>query len=227
MASVGQSSQPTKSTTTPTPTQPSKPPVTLHPTAHLDPGAYVRGTHAITISSDVLIHPRAHLISLHGPLFIDSGTIINEKTLIGGPPLPTNPSDTTTNQEPLLQTNIGPNVCIGAHAQIHAGATLNEACSIDAHAIIHHNVTIGAHAKIGAQCVVDRDVGDGEVVFNNGRQGQVRRKKARHVVAVAVVGEAGNGDVVDKARLKALEVDRQVTVGLLRAAARASVARKK
>ena len=223
MAHASPSPQPT--TTTTTTTQPTKSPVTFPPTAHLDPGAYVRGTHTISISSDVLIHPRAHLVSIHGPLLIDSGTIICEKTVIGGPlPVtsPTNQKDITTNQEDPLKTSIGPNVFIGAHAQIYAGATLSEACTIDTHAIIHHNVIIGAHAKVGAQCVIDRDVGSWEIVFSNGQQGQVRRKRN--------VGVAPNEDVdvVEGARLKALKVDRDITMGLLHAAAaRVSVARKK
>src|SRR3954452_15406392 len=53
-----------------------KPPTDIHPSAHLDPSAYVLGTHPISLSPSVLIHPRARLVSTHGPLIIDSGTVI-------------------------------------------------------------------------------------------------------------------------------------------------------
>src|SRR4051812_29663780 len=91
-------------TTTTTTTSTSKPPVTLPPSTHLDSGAYVRGTHAITLGEHNLIHARAQLVAIHGPLLISDRCIISEKCVVGGPvpatavapatPSSTNPTDT-------------------------------------------------------------------------------------------------------------------------------------
>jgi carbonic anhydrase/acetyltransferase-like protein (isoleucine patch superfamily) len=204
-----------------------KPPVTIHPTSHLDPGAYVRGTHAISIDAHVLIHPRAQLISIHGPLIVGSGAIVYEKAVLGGPvPLSTlNPKDRTPATPSTLgtatdadtsppKTVIGPNTTIHPHAHVLSGATIQEASTLESHATIKSGITVGAHAKICAGCVVDRDVGEWEVVFGDGRQ---RRKRA---------GDPGK-DEVEKARLKAMQVDRETTVVTLKNAAKAGLVRKK
>ncbi|RVX76055.1 hypothetical protein B0A52_00412 [Exophiala mesophila] len=69
------------STTTTT----STPPVTLPASTHLDPRAYVRGHHGITLGEQTVIHPRAHLIAIHGPVVIGDRCIIYENCVIGGP----------------------------------------------------------------------------------------------------------------------------------------------
>lgn len=240
--------------TAPKPQPRNIPPVTVHPTAHLDPGAYVRGSHAISIAPDTLVHPRVQLVSIHGPLIIDSGTVVYEKAILGGPipssasTITAGPNDRTKTSTPPIgsvrdtatttatadddgeedtdddpvKTLIGSNVYIGAHAQIHAGCTLHDACVIEPHAVVQRGVTVGAHAKVCGGCTVDRDVVDWEIVMEDGRR---RRKRCRQGRPDGVV--RSEEDLVEMARLKALQVDRESTMLILRAAARAAAAAKK
>jgi carbonic anhydrase/acetyltransferase-like protein (isoleucine patch superfamily) len=194
-------------TTTAAPPPPAKPPTDIHPTAHLDPSAYVLGTHPISLGPSVLIHPRARLISTHGPLLIDSGTIISERCIVGGPApdpskLPSTHDISSEEESDPLKTTIGASVLLHPTSTIHAGATLQSACIIEPHATVHASITVGAHAKVCAGVTVDRDVADWEVVYGDGQQ---RRKRAQ-------VQE------YEEVRLRALEKDREGTMALLKAA---------
>jgi carbonic anhydrase/acetyltransferase-like protein (isoleucine patch superfamily) len=179
----------------------SKPSLDIHPTAHLDPQAYIQGTFPITLAANVVIHPRARLVSVHGPLVIGAGTVVPERCVIGGPgpdprePLPTPP-------EAPLKTVLGQKVLLHASAEIQAGAVLEDACLVEPRAVIKKGVNIGKHSKVCASCMVDRSVGDWMVVWGTG---QARRMRIGAV-------EAENG------RLKALERERDATAGLLKAA---------
>ena len=231
-----------------------RPPVTLHPTAHLDPGAYVRGTHAISLGADVLVHPRAHLVSVHGPLIIDTGAIICEKAVLGGP-VPPLPAPTTSTQGPTtagtppgegghegeeledpVKTVIGANVLVQPHVRIHAGATLREASTIETHAVVLKGVVVGDHAKVCAGCYVDRDVGAWEVVMSDGRRRRRRGEATDREARIAdgkgqILSEEdmnGNGTfVTERARLRALNLDREATMGILKTAAKAAAAARK
>ena len=199
-------------TTTPSNVVPApKPPLEIHPTAHLDPQAYIQGTSTLTLAADVIIHPRARLVSVHGPLIIHAGTVISERCVVGGPgpdprePLPPPP-------EVPLKTVIGQDVVLHASAEVQAGASLDDACLIEPRAVIKKGVKIGKHSKICAGCVVRRSVGDWTVVWGDG---QTRRMRAGVV-------DPENG------RLKALEREREATTGLLKAAAaKATLAKRK
>ena len=68
--------------------------------------------------------------------------------------------------------------------------------------MIARGVKIGAHAKVCAGCVVERDVADWEIVWGGGMR---RRKRVQ-------------SQEYEDVRLKALGRDREVSVGLLRAA---------
>jgi dynactin-6 len=204
-----------------------KPPTDIHPTAHLDPAAYVLGTHPISIAPQVLIHPRARLISTHGPLIIDTGTIITERCIVGGPapapapildPSTTNPApglpltaedaDDAADDDLPLKTTLGSSVLLHPSCTIHAGATLQASCIIEPHATVLPSVTIGSHAKVCAGVTVDRDVADWEVVLGDGKQ---RRKRTPD-------------PAYEDVRLRALERDREGTMGLLREAAKKALA---
>ena len=195
------SQAPTSSATAPPPL--TKPPTDIHPTAHLDPSAYVLGIHPISISPSVLIHPRARLVSTHGPLIIDSGTIISERCVIGGPaPDPSSLStDTPDPDSDPLKTIIGFTALLHPNSIIHAGATLKESCIVEPYATVLANITVGAHAKVCAGVTVDRDVDDWEVVYGDG---QSRRKRAPI-------------QSYEDVRLRALEKDRDGTMALLKA----------
>ncbi|KIW24269.1 uncharacterized protein PV07_09996 [Cladophialophora immunda] len=220
----------------------SRPPVTLGQTTHLDPGAYVRGTHAITVGEHDLVHPRAQLVAVHGPLSIGDKCIISEKCIIGGPvgisggPTSDPASKTGSNQpSPLihqggaddvddeerdpLKTVINDSVYIHPSSQVHAGATIKEGVLIESHVTVLANVKVGAHAKICAGVTVDRDVADWTVIYGNGDM--KRRRKTRSA-------EEDQTELVEMLRLKAMDKEREGTVTLLRAATRmASLAKKK
>lgn len=188
-----------------------RPPLEIHPTAHLDPQAYIQGTFTITLGANVVIHPRARLVSIRGPLTIRAGTVILERCVVGGPgpdpkePLPSPP-------EVPVNTVIGQNVVLQASAEVQAGAVLDDACLIEPRAVIKKGVDIGKHSKVCAGCVVDRSVRDWTVVWGNG---QTRRLRTG-----AVDPEDG--------RLKALGIDRASTAALLKtAAAKATLGKRK
>jgi carbonic anhydrase/acetyltransferase-like protein (isoleucine patch superfamily) len=138
-------------------------------------------------------------------LIIDSGTVISERCVIGGPA--SDPSclstDTPDPDSDPLKTTIGSTVLLHPNSTIHAGATLRESCIVEAHATVLANITVGAHAKVCAGVTVDRDVGNWEVVYGDG---QSRRKRAPI-------------QSYEDVRLRALEKDRDGTMALLKAAA--------
>ncbi|KAK4939393.1 hypothetical protein LTR10_020290 [Elasticomyces elasticus] len=207
-------------------TSSSRPPVSLGQTTHLDPGAYVRGTHAITIGEHSLVHPRVHLVAVNGPISIGDGCIISEKSVIGGPVqssaspvLPQSP-ETEHNESDPLKTTVGSNVYIHANAQIRAGATIRDAVLIEAHAVVLSGVTVGSHAKVCAGVTVDRNTDNWAVVY-----GQGDLKRSRQLTTDAGAEEA---DLVESVRLKAMDKEREGTAAILKMAARmASVAKKK
>ncbi|EXJ95272.1 hypothetical protein A1O1_00392 [Capronia coronata CBS 617.96] len=217
-----------------------RPPVTLGQTTHLDPGAYVRGSHGITIGEQTLIHPRAQLIATHGPLSIGDRCIISEKSIIGGPlespstlppasgsgssllPAPQKPVDQDNDESDPMKTTIYPNVYIHAYSRVHAGATIKEAAVVEAHVTIFAGVTVGSHAKICAGVTVDQDVDDWTVVYGNG---DVKRQRTNG--QSPDVG-AQHMEVVEAMRLKAMDKEREGTVAILKMAARmATLAKKK
>jgi carbonic anhydrase/acetyltransferase-like protein (isoleucine patch superfamily) len=180
----------------------SKPPTEPHPTAHLDPQAYVQGTHTITLGENVVIHPRARLVSQYGPLVIGAGTIISERCVVGGPvPDPKEPLPSPAVES--IRTVIGENVMLHAAVEVHAGAALDDACMIEPRVVVKKGVKVGKHSKVCAGCVVDRSVGDWVVMWGDG---QTRRTRTG-----AVEPEDG--------RLRALERERDGTARLLKSAA--------
>ena len=220
----------------------SRPPITLGQNSHLDPGAYARGTHAITLGDNTLVHPRAQLIALHGPLSINDNCIISEKCIIGGPVPNTSTTDpgskaaasASNPPTPLLdqtgddderdpvKTMIGSNVHMHASSQVHAGATVRDSVLIEPHVTIFANVTIGAHAKICAGVSVDRDVEEWTVVYGNG---DVKRRRKKQVKNSTIDDDPA--DLVETLRLKAMDKEREGTVALFRTARTATLAKKK
>jgi carbonic anhydrase/acetyltransferase-like protein (isoleucine patch superfamily) len=189
----------------------SKPPLEIHPAAHFDPQAYVQGTYPITLGANVIVHPRARLVSVHGPLTIGAGTVISERCIIGGPALDSKARLPPPPEVPL-QTTIGQNVVFHASAEVQAGASLDDACLVESRVVIKKGVRVGKHSKICAGCIVDRSVGDWAVVWGEWQQRRIRIGAAEP--------EGG--------RLKALEREREATVGLLRvAAAKATLGKRR
>jgi carbonic anhydrase/acetyltransferase-like protein (isoleucine patch superfamily) len=179
----------------------SKPPTELHPTAHLDPQAYVQGTHTITLGDNVVIHPRARLVSTYGPLTIGAGTVISERCVVGGPvPDPKEPLHPPPAES--IRTIIGQNVMLHAAVEVQAGASLDDACLIEPRVVIKKVVKVGKHSKVCAGCMVDRSIGDWVVMWGDG---QTRRMRTGAVEP-------------EDARLRALERERDGTARLLKSA---------
>ncbi len=105
--------------------------------------------------------------------------------------------------EVSVETTIGQNVVLGASAEIHAGARLGDASWMEPRVVVKKGVAVGNHSKICAGCIVDRSVANWAVVWGDGRQRRIR------------IG----ADEPERGRLKALEREREATVGLLKAAA--------
>jgi carbonic anhydrase/acetyltransferase-like protein (isoleucine patch superfamily) len=192
-----------------------KAPVEIHPTAHLDPGAYVRGTHPILLGPGVLVHPRAMLVSIHGPLIINDGTVIMEKCVVGGPvpdakDTPSTSMNLDLDSDPI-KTVIGTNVLVMAHAQIHAGATIDNSSTVESYATIAKTGTIGEHSKVCPGAFVADRVRNWEVVL-----GGVNQRRTRIPL-----------EELEQARLKAMQKDREATITVLRTSARAPILRKK
>ncbi|KIW73305.1 hypothetical protein PV04_01436 [Phialophora macrospora] len=222
----------------------SRPPVTLGQNTHLDPGAYVRGTHAITLGEHVLVHPRAQLVAIHGPLSVNDKCIISEKCVIGGPvpgasttdpssraaagwlnpptPLLSQPGEGDDDERDPVKTTIGSNVYMHASSQVHAGAAIKDSVVIEPHVTILANVTVGAHAKICAGVTVDRDVDAWAVVHGCG---DVKRRRKKP--AMDGNHEDDPADVVEMLRLRAMDKEREGTVNIFKTAARANLAKKK
>ena len=238
---------------TSTTTTTSKPPVTLPPSTHLDSGAYVRGTHAITLGEHNLIHARAHLVAIHGPLIISERCIISEKCIVGGPvPVPvagpsssgtTNPTDTKPerdgDEEPdPVKTQIGKAAYLSAGSHVHAGATICDAVILEPNVTVLRGVTVGAHSKICAGVTVERDVDAWTVVMGNG---DVRRRRHRNQRPTGdgegdgegKGGKQDNGgddsvELIETMRLRAMDKEREGTVMIYRMNLRmAALAKKK
>ncbi|KIW44476.1 uncharacterized protein PV06_02942 [Exophiala oligosperma] len=234
--------QPSQSTTSVT-----RPPVTVGQTTHLDPGAYVRGTHAITLGEHILIHPRSQLIGVHGPLSIGDKCIISEKAIIGGP-VQTSSSTTDSSGRPPggsaqpspligqevdddnsdidpVKTTIGSNVFIHASSQIQAGATIKDGVLIEPHVTVLAGVTVGSHAKVCAGVTVDHDVDEWCVIYG---KGNIKRRRKQTGSNAADDDAAGHAEAVETMRLKAMDKEREGTTTILKMAARmATMAKKK
>ncbi|EXJ89415.1 hypothetical protein A1O3_02482 [Capronia epimyces CBS 606.96] len=209
-----------------------RPPVTLGQTTHLDPGAYVRGTHGITLGEQTLVHPRAQLVAVHGPLSIGDRCIISEKCVIGGPVATDKPSEgpegagrgaggSGSDESDPVKTTIHSRVYVHANAHVLAGAVIKEAVVIEPHVTVRAGVTVGSHAKICAGVTVDRDVDDWAVVYGNGDLKRQRRRKRDQ-------SETEHAELVETMRLKAMDKEREGTMAILKMAARtATLAKKK
>ncbi|KIX06300.1 uncharacterized protein Z518_04275 [Rhinocladiella mackenziei CBS 650.93] len=224
------------------PTSSNRPPVTLGQATHLDPGAYVRSTHAITLGDHILVHPRAQLVAIHGPLSISDKCIISEKCVIGGPaPNPSTAADPgaklsaqgggddegdeANDERDPVKTTIHANVYIHPSSHINAGATIKNAVVIESHVTVLPGVTIGAHAKICAGVTVDRDVEDWTVQYGNG---EMKRKRRKMATIANEEDRDADAELVETMRLKAMDKEREGTVAIFKMAARmASMAKKK
>ena len=203
------------STATPAPASAPKTPLSVDPTAHLDPHAYIQGHHVITLGPGVLIHPRARLVSAHGPLTIGAGSTILERCVIGGPApdLRDVVKGTVGDGDGQgLETKIGVDVMVQAGAEVMAGAEVGDACVLEAKAVVERGTKIGSESRVCAECTVGRDVSDRMVVWGDGQR--IRRRVV--------------DDGFENGRLRALRTEREATINLLKvAAAKASLGKRR
>ena len=212
---------PTMTSTAASSTSTTRPQVDLHPTTHLDPGAYIRGTHPITLGEHNLIHPRALLTTTTHPLTIGSHNTIAEKAIIGGSPVsltsrasaptasttatpnlssnPPTPQLSETASQFTESTTLHSSIQIHPHALISHSSTIHSHVTIESHAIIYPGVTVGAHSKICGGVHVTSDVPEWTVVVGNGN---LRRSRFPTVPLVQragakedAAGENGNVSV--------------------------------
>lgn len=227
--------RPTAPTSSSSSSQP-KVDVTIDPTSHLDPGAYVRGTLPIKIGKNVLIHQRVYLLSIHSPLTIGDGCIIGEKAVLGGP-APTSSSagstststsntstSTSTTTTTATRTAITPSsnpTVIHSNVHIHPSATIDSGATIKAHAIIESNarvcadIVVGSHSKVSAGVCLSVDVPDWTVVW--GSDGDLKRRSRRTGYRGSDGRDEGEDEweVVEKERLKAMDREREGTMMIL------------
>ena len=78
-----------------------KAPTSLSPDCVIADTAVLTGTHLISIGANAIIHPRARIVSTHGPVIIGEGCIISEKAVVG---LPTSAEDPTPDTDPSIQS---------------------------------------------------------------------------------------------------------------------------
>ncbi|KPI40908.1 uncharacterized protein AB675_10729 [Cyphellophora attinorum] len=223
------SSQPSTTTTTA-----QRPSVSLPPsnTTHLDPGAYIRGQHPITLGEHCLIHPRALLTTTTHPLVIGSNCVISEKAIIGGLPPSQSKSDTTSTTAPTTAltspalgsisapptpdlasasqftqpTFVSNNVTIHPHAQVTHSTTINAYTTIESHAVVYPGVTIGEHSKVCAGVHVRRDVPDWCAVWGNGNLRRLRRPSAAALESMVSIGASDEiTDAKEGAKRQGLE----------------------
>lgn len=189
-----------------------KPDIQPASTAYLDHQAYVQGTFPVKLGANVVVHPRARLLSFQGPLTIGAGTVIAERCVVGGPapedpkgPVPPPP------EEPV-ETTVGQNVMLHAAAQIECGSSLEDGCLVEPRAVVMRGVKMGKHSKACAATIVDRSVPDWIVILGGG---QVRRLR-----------QGAEGP--EEGRLNGLQKEREAMVNLLKtAAAKATLGKRR
>ncbi len=179
-----------KSSSSATPTN--KPPISATSSTYIDSGAYVRGTHQITFLNDVLVHPRACILSFHAPVIVGKGSIVYPKATIGGPFLSTpgaeppvpkpaihltykNPADFEGKIEP---TKVGDYVQIHAHAHILHSTAIGDFTVIESHATLLPGASVGHHSKVCSGVTLSSSVPDWTVVYGNGDVRRLRRPLA-------------------------------------------------
>jgi UDP-3-O-[3-hydroxymyristoyl] glucosamine N-acyltransferase len=219
---------PTKTTSTTRPPPAPKPPLTLHPTAHIGESISLTGKFPITIAPYAILHPRVTLNSLYGPIHIGEGTVIGAKTSIGL----TKPVEKTgrvgrsedgSDSEDDGESDEGgvrleKDVTIGPMSHISA-SYIGEASVIEPQVRLPAGLRVGRHAKICSGVEIPEgaeDVGDWVVVGGfGGRRGR-RVGGNGNGNGEEGEGERSGAEIMEEARLKALERERIMLRGLLK-----------
>ncbi|KAI9700001.1 MAG: hypothetical protein M1836_002535 [Candelina mexicana] len=168
-----------------------KPPTSLHPSCIIAENAILTGTHPITLSANVIIHPRARLNSTCGPITLGSGCIIEEKASIGLLSS-ANPVDTRSTPQPgevRYMEHDGSNeedegdrgevegVVLENGVFVEVGAVVEarrvgEGSVVEVKARVGRGCVVGKHCKISPLCHIDENdiLQDGTVVYGTGQR---------------------------------------------------------
>ncbi|KAL1869698.1 hypothetical protein VTK73DRAFT_3035 [Phialemonium thermophilum] len=158
-----------------------KPPVQFSSSITIADSAILTGSHLIAISSESVIHPRARLDSLGGPISIGRRCIVHERSLLGA-----------MGSEGRITEKA---VTIGDYATIDVGAVVEaEDTVIGEGSVVGVGCKIGRGAIIGKYCTITpktiiapgETIPDLTVVYSNG----LRRQDKRGVSALRNKGQA-------------------------------------
>lgn len=160
------------------------PAVSISPQCHLDPACYVKGTYLLSIEANAVLHPRCRLYTDRGPVTIGSGSILNERCILGldkemNPPstnIPTRLEEEAAKLKELAIT-IGPRASLQSTVKLQPPCTIGEAVILEAGVTILPMCTVGAHSKVCAGVTLPPGTIIPEWTVVYGQHGQMRRKR--------------------------------------------------
>ena len=164
-----------------------KPPVKFSSSITIADAAVLTGSNEIIISSESVIHPRAKIDSLGGPVNIGRRCIVHERTAIGAP------------VEGAFPTGHG--VTLGDYVTVEVGSVIETGgTAIGEGSIIGVGCRIGTGARIGKCCTITpqttiragEKIPDFTVVYSN----NTRRQDRRGVAELRHKGQARQIDVL-------------------------------
>ncbi|KUI69269.1 Dynactin subunit 6 [Cytospora mali] len=151
-----------------------KAPVRFSSTLTIAESAVLSGSHTIQIRSESVVHPRAKIESLVGPIDIGRRCIVHERTHIGAPGDRGKISAEGTNAVTILDyctvevaatveaggTVIGEGTVVGVGSRVGSGAVIGKYCTLSPRSIILPGETVPDYTIIFANGTHRRDKRD-------------------------------------------------------------------
>ena len=144
-----------------------KPPATLAPTATIADTAVLTGKHPVTVQAGTILHPRARLVSTHGPVTVGEGCVVSERAIVGvaPPEAGAEVAATVLRRDVVLE----PAAVVEAGAQVGEGSVLEAGSRVGAGAVLGK---VGCFPKFGdqnnvsiaVQCILRINMLDGLVL---------------------------------------------------------------
>ncbi len=141
-------------------------------------GAILTGTHMITIASDTVIHPRAKILSTHGPVTIGRNCILSERSSLGLSTASASQTEGTVIEDGVIlevgaiveAKSVGEGSLIEINARVGKGAVIGKVCNTCPRAERILILIVRQHCKIGPLCTVDDSevVPDYTVIYGSG-----------------------------------------------------------
>ncbi|MCJ1443686.1 MAG: hypothetical protein MMC23_004186 [Stictis urceolatum] len=149
-----------------------KPPTTLAASAVVADNAVLTGSYRIILGSDVVIHPRAKLISAHCPIAVRAGCVISERAHVG---LQEALQGDSEDEGEGYGIELGHNVVLEPAAIVEA-RTVGEGTVFEAGCKVGPGAVIGKFCRITPLCTVrpNEELPDFTIVYGNN---QKRREK--------------------------------------------------